>query len=166
MISKLAKTFMIFAGLSIVILLIALNATTGQITRKPISAGRFEGAWNVRVSITNCQTGAEIRSFDSITTFNDGGTVVDSTSGMPQMLKTPGHGVWAHTTGQNYAFKFKAFSFDTANNYTGYTIIQHEAHLDASGDSYTSEGTLEVYSPTGMLVLTGCSTTTATRMSL
>ena len=125
--------------------------------------GRLEGAWNVRVSITNCQTGGVIRSFDSITQFMTGGTLIDSTSGVPQALKTPGQGVWEHTTGSNYRFKFKSFTFDAAGNYTGSTVIQHSATLANSGDSYESSGTLEIYNPAGVVVGTGCSTTTATR---
>ena len=128
--------------------------------------GRLEGAWDVRVSIVNCQTGAVIRSFDSVTMFMQGGTVVDSTSGTAQQLKTPGHGVWAHTTDNNYAFRFKSFTFDAANNYTGYTDIRHEAELDPSGDSYTSSGTVQIHAPNGNVVGMGCSTTTATRFGL
>lgn len=166
MIQKLIKPIMITAVLSSVVLVIALNVTTGQNTQKLAAGGRLEGAWNVEVNIVNCQSGSVVRTFDSITTFNEGGTVIDSTSGTAQPLKTPGHGVWAHTAGQSYIFKMKSFTFDAARNYTGYTVIQHEVNLDQAGDSYTSEGTLEVYSPSGTLVATGCSATTATRMTL
>jgi hypothetical protein len=166
MINKLVNPVMLTAVLSMAVLLIAFGVITGQSESQLAAGGRLEGAWNVRVSITSCQTGAVIRSFDSITTFNQGGTVVDSTSGMPQALKTPGHGVWAHTAGQSYAFRFKNFNFDQAGNYTGYTIIQHEAELDKTGDAYTSAGTAEVFAPNGTPIVTGCSTTTASRMTL
>jgi hypothetical protein len=125
--------------------------------------GRLEGPWNVRVSLTNCQTGEVIRSFDSVTQFMQGGTLIDSTSGVPQALKTPGQGIWAHTADSTYRFKFNSFSFDAAGNYTGYTIIEHEATLSPLGNSYESSGTAEIYSPTGVLVATGCSSTVATR---
>lgn len=125
--------------------------------------GRLEGTWDTRVAITNCQTGAEIRSFDSIGTFMFGGTMLDSTSGMPQALKTPGHGVWSHVAGNTYKFSFKSFSFDAAGNFTGWTIIRHEAVLDPRGDEYSSSGTAEFYAPNGSLVGTGCSATTAVR---
>jgi hypothetical protein len=127
--------------------------------------GRLDGAWNVRVSIINCQTGGVIRTFDSVTQFMKGGTLVDSTSGVAQALKTPGEGIWEHTSDSSYRFKFKSFTFDTANNYTGYTVIQHDATLDSTGDAYESSGTVEVYAPNGTLVATGCASTTATRMS-
>jgi hypothetical protein len=125
--------------------------------------GRLEGTWDVQVTIRNCQTGAEIRNFASLTTFMFGGTTLDSTSGIPQSLKTPGQGVWQHVSGDTYRFSFKSFSFDAGGNFTGWTKIIHEAMLDSNGSQYVSAGTSEVYAPNGTLVLTGCSTTTATR---
>lgn len=125
--------------------------------------GRFEGAWDVQVSIRNCQTGAEIRKFASVTTFMFGGTLVDSTSGTPQAQRTPGQGVWSHVGGNTYRFSFKTFTFDAANIFTGWTKITHEATLDSNGTEYSSAGISEVYAPNGTLMFTGCSTTTATR---
>jgi hypothetical protein len=123
--------------------------------------GRFEGTWNARVMIRNCRSGAEIRSFDSIGTFMFGGTMLDSTSGVPQALKTPGHGVWSHITANTYQFSFKSFSFDPSGNFTGWTIVRHRASL--YGDYYQSQGTSEFYDANGNLLATGCSSTTATR---
>jgi hypothetical protein len=125
--------------------------------------GRLEGTWDVQVTIRNCQTGAAIRTFASVTTFMSGGTTLDSTSGIPQALKTPGQGVWNHVSGDTYRFTFKSFSFDAAGNFIGWTKITHEAALESNGNEYTSSGTAEVYAPNGTLVSTGCSTTTATR---
>ncbi len=127
------------------------------------NAGKLEGTWDVQVTIRNCQTGDAIRTFPSLTTFMSGGTLLDSTSGVPQSLKTPGHGVWSHIGGRNYRFKFKSFSFDASGNFTGWSIISHEAHLNRRADAYESAGTSEVYAPNGNLIFTGCSTTTATR---
>ncbi|HEX6731886.1 MAG TPA: hypothetical protein VF074_17800, partial [Pyrinomonadaceae bacterium] len=148
-------------GLALVISLVAIFApiwASGQ-----GGGGRLEGTWDVRVTLRNCQTGAEMRSFDSLTTFTFGGITLDSTSGIPQALKTPGHGVWSHVSGNTYRFSFKSFSFDTAGNFTGSTKITHEAVLDSIGAEYTSAGTAEGYAPNGNLIFTGCSTTTATR---
>jgi hypothetical protein len=127
------------------------------------SGGRLEGTWNVQVSIRNCQTGAEIRKFASLTAFMFGGTLLDSTSGIPQALKTPGHGVWNHLSGDTYRFSFKHFTFDPAGNFTGWVKITHDATLDPSGIQYTSAGIAQVYDPNGNLIATGCSTTTASR---
>ena len=125
--------------------------------------GRLVGSWDVRVTIRNCQTGAEIRSFASVTTFMFGGTVVDSTSGTPQALRTPGQGVWSHSSGDTYRFSFKTFSFDPTGSFAGWTKITHEAVFGSNSDQYSSAGISEVYAPDGTLLFTGCSTTTATR---
>jgi hypothetical protein len=124
---------------------------------------RLEGTWDAQVTLRNCQTGEVIRTFPSIGTFMSGGTFLDSTSGIPQALKTPGHGIWSHSSGRTYRFKFKSFSFDPSGNPTGWTIITHDATLNRQATEYESAGTAEVYNPNGTLIFTGCSTTTATR---
>jgi hypothetical protein len=147
------------AGLAISLLaMFAPSWVSGQ-----SGGGRLEGTWDVHVTIRNCQTGAEIRSFASLSTFMSGGTLVDSTSGIPQAQRTPGQGVWSHTTGDTYRFSFKSFSFDAGGNFTGSTKINHEASLASNGMEFSSAGTSEVYDPIGNLIFTGCSTTTATR---
>src|SRR6266540_598994 len=102
-------------GMALAVLLMAMVApiwVSGQ-----SGGGRLEGTWNVQVTIRNCQTGAEIRHFASLTTFMSGGTMLDSTSGIPQALKTPGQGVWGHVNGNTYRFTFKSFSFDPSGNF-------------------------------------------------
>ncbi|MBK7708253.1 MAG: hypothetical protein IPJ30_21500 [Acidobacteria bacterium] len=80
---------------------------------------RLIGTWDVQVTLRNCQTGAAIRTFSSVTTFMAGGTMIDSTSGIPQALKTPGQGSRCHIEGNTYRFKFKSFNFDAAGSSTG-----------------------------------------------
>lgn len=142
---------------------VAVIMALGQ-TADAKGGGRLEGSWDVRVSVLNCQTGAVIRSFDSVTQYMAGGTLIDSTSGVPQALKTPGEGIWEHTVGSSYRFKIKSFGFDTSGNYTGYTVINHEATLDESANNYESEGYAEIFAPSGVLLNTLCSSTTATRI--
>jgi hypothetical protein len=152
-----------FGVSSVIVLVVAMTSAFGQ-GRQP-GGTRLEGSWNVRVTTRNCQNGDPIRSFDSVTQFMQGGTLIDSTSGVPQALKTPGEGIWEHTTGMGYRFKIKSFGFDANNNYTGYTIIQHTAELNTAADAYESAGTASIYSPDGTLLVTLCSTTVATRMT-
>ncbi len=139
------------------------NEQTQENSSGQSGGGRLEGTWDAQVTIRNCQTGAAIRTFASIGTFMSGGTALDSTSGIPQARKTPGQGVWSHVSGNTYRLKLKSFSFDASDNFTGWTIINHEANLNRRADAYESAGTAEVYDPNGNLLFTGCSTTTATR---
>ena len=125
--------------------------------------GRLEGTWDMQVTTRNCQTGAAIRTFASIDTFMSGGTMLNSTSGFPQALVTPGQGVWSHISRNDYSFKFKSFSFDVSGNFTGWTIVSYELNLNHSADSYTAVGVTEVYAPNGNLLFSACSTSTAVR---
>jgi hypothetical protein len=49
-------------------------------------------------------------------------------------------------------------------NYTGYTVIKHEATLNDAANNYESAGTAEIYAPGGVLLATLCSSTAATRI--
>jgi hypothetical protein len=98
--------------------------------------------------------------------FVAGGTMIESTSGTAPALRTQGEGVWRHITGNNYVFRFKSFTFNAQNVFTGWMIIQADATLDSTGDAYTSSATIEVYNPNGVLVGTGCAQTAGTRFEL
>ena len=142
---------------------IGLVSAQDNLKVKNVGGGQLVGTWDVQVTIRNCQTGVGLPPFPSTTTFMFGGTLIDSTSRMPQAAKTPGHGVWNHAGGNLYRFKFKSFSFGPTGTFTGWTIITHEASMDPGGNSYESAGTAEFYDANGVLFMTGCSSTTATR---
>jgi hypothetical protein len=146
--------------------LVAVTIASGQEPR-PLGGvgGRLQGTWDVQVSINDCH-GHVIRTFPSLLIFMAGGTMIESTSGVPPALKTPGEGVWRHTTDNNYAFRFKHFNFNAQNVLTGWNIIQAEASLDAAGNAYTSSAIVEVYDPNGVLIATACATTVGTRFEL
>jgi hypothetical protein len=126
--------------------MIAATAT-GQGTK----VGRLQGTWEMQITLTDC-AGHVIRSFPSLIEFVAGGTVVESNGGTPQALKTPGEGVWRHTTDSNYAFRFKFFTFNAQNVFTGWTIIAGETAVDETGDANTGSATVKVYDPNGVLV--------------
>jgi hypothetical protein len=140
--------------------MIAATAT-GQGTK----GGRLQGTWEMQITLTDC-AGHVIRSFPSLIEFVAGGTVVESNGGTPQALKTPGEGVWRHTIDSNYAFRFKFFTFNAQNVFTGWTIIAGETTVDETGDANTGSATVEVYDPNGVLVVSLCAETVGTRFEL
>lgn len=136
----------------------------GNAARVPDQGGqRIVGTWDVHVSVRSCQTGAEIRTFESLEQFNTGGTMQDVSSGFAPSRQTPGIGVWTHLGGNTYSFSFKSFGFDTNGNFTGWTLVRHEITLNSKADGFTSQGTAEFYDANGHLLFTGCSSNTATR---
>ena len=159
--TKLVNSIM--APLVVACALVSMVAATaaGQDTQ----GGRLQGTWEMQITLTDC-AGHVIRSFPSLIEFVRGGTIVESNAGTPQALKTPGLGVWRHTTDSNYAFRFKFFTFDPQNVFTGWTIITGETTVDATGDANTGSATVEVYDPNGNLLVTLCAETVGTRFEL
>jgi hypothetical protein len=95
-----------------------------------------------------------------------GGTMIESQAGTPQALKTPGEGVWRHTTENDYAFRFKFFTFNAQNVFTGWVIIAGETTVNETGDAHAGSGTVSVYNPNGVLVATACAEIAGTRFEL
>ena len=158
---KLVKR--ILAPFVVACALVPMVATTA--TRPGTVGGRLQGTWEMQITLTDC-AGHVIRSFPSLIEFAAGGTVVESNGGTPQALKTPGEGVWRHTTNNNYAFRFKFFTFNSLNAFTGWTIIAGETTVDATGKTNAGSATVEVHAPNGVLVATACAEIAGTRFEL
>jgi len=150
-------------SLAVLITMGTLNTSRGQSAVG--GGGRLEGTWDVEVSINDC-AGHVLRTFPSRLIFIAGGTLVESTSGIPPALKTPGYGLWSHTTGNTYVQTFKFFLFDTANTFTGWQIVRAEISLNSTADGYTSSGTAKIYNTSGVQVGAACVTTVGTRVTL
>ena len=159
---------LIAGGLAVLITMGTLNTSMAQsgASGRPIPPPvqpSLEGTWDVQVTIINCDTGQEIRSFASLVIFMAGGTMIESTSGTPPALKTPGAGVWYRTTDNNYVYSFKHFNFNAQNVFIGWQIIHAEAAVDPIGNSLTGSGTVEIYDANGVLMATGCTRLAAAR---
>ena len=129
--------------------------------------GRLVGTWDAQVTARDCATGTPTRpTFASIASFNQGGTTIGSTSGMPQAARTPEHGIWRHLKGNHYLFRFKSFNFDPSGAAISYVIVTHEIELDESGNNYHSSGTAEFYLLNGTKVGQGCSDAIGTRFDM
>jgi hypothetical protein len=123
------------------------------------------GTWDVTLTVRNCTTGAPLATIQELATFDGAGTVTSSTSApmFPPATKTPGHAVWRRLSLRAYSYSFKFFRFDAAGVFLGWTVIRQRAVLSPHGNECTSQGGAEVYNTAGILIATGCSTSTATR---
>ena len=127
--------------------------------------GTLQGTWDMRITLTDC-AGHVIRSFPSLIEFAAGGTVVESNAGTPQAQKTPGEGVWRLVTDHTYAFRFKFFTFDPQNIFTGWTIIAGTTTVNSTGDTNAGSATVKVYNTSGVLLVSLCASTAGTRFKL
>src|SRR5437870_13671794 len=127
--------------------------------------GRLEGTWSMQITLTDC-SGHMIRSFPTLVVFMAGGTLTEASGGNSPALATGGKGVWSHTTDHNYAFRFKFFTFNTSNVFTGWTSIARETTVDKQGNANSGTATVKVYDPNGVLLVTLCAETAGTRFEL
>jgi hypothetical protein len=159
--TKLVKSIMapLLFACALVTLVAAERAPGGG-----TEGGRIQGMWEQITTLTDC-AGHTITSFPVMLTFHQGGTMMDGTT-TPPALRTPGQGVWSHTTDSTYAFRLKAFNFNTSNVFTGWSIVAGELTLDATGNANSGPATVQVFDPNGVLLTTLCAETVGTRFQL
>src|SRR5881409_3051342 len=158
---KLVKNIMAPLVVACALVSMVTATATGQGTE----GGRLQGTWEMQITLTDC-AGHVIRSFPSLVEFTAGGTVVESNAGTPQALKTPGEGVWSLVSDHTYAFRFKFFTFDTQNIFTGWTIIAGTTTVNPTGDTNAGSATVKVYNTSGFLLVSLCASTAGTRFKL
>jgi len=142
---------------------IAVGACLGQ---ENGGGGRLTGTWDTVVTPRVCATGAAITSFQSVGSFNQGGTFSGITSGMPPTARTSERGVWTHVRANQYRFRFKAYLYNAAAVAIAYQVITHDLELDDDSLNWTSSGINQTFSMDGVEIGSGCSTAVGSRMVL
>jgi hypothetical protein len=158
--TKLVKS--IIASLVTACALVPMVASTAT---RGTEGGRLQGTWEMQLTRTDC-AGHVIGTGQSIAIFMAGGTMMESQKGIPQAFKTPGEGVWRHTSDNNYALRFKYFTFSPQNVPTGWVIIAAELTVDYAGNANTGSATIEIYDSNGVLIATACAEIAGTRFEL
>jgi len=160
--TKLVKIIM--APLLVACALVTVVAAE-RVPGEGMAGGKLEGTWDMQITLNDC-SGHVIRSFPTLVAFMAGGTLTEASGGTAPALQTGGKGVWSHTTDQTYAFRFKDFTFNAQNVFTGWVIIAGETTVDQTGDSNAGPATVEIYNPNGVLVATLCADAVGTRFNL
>jgi len=129
------------------------------------AGGRLEGTWSMQITLNDC-AGHTIRTFPTLVVFMAGGTLTEASGGTAPALATGGKGVWSHTNGHTYAFRFKDFNFNSSYVLTGWSIISGELTVDHPGNTNSGPATVEVYNASGVLVASLCADAAGTRFEL
>lgn len=127
------------------------------------NAKLLEGSWSIQVTRRDCQTGAALVSFPTMSTFMRGGTMQDFGIAMAPAGRGPGHGVWSHQSGRRYTSAFQFFLFGTDGISTGRQIIRRQIELSQFGSSYAATGVVQVLNTGGTVIANICTTETGTR---
>jgi hypothetical protein len=179
------KTFVKRRGIALAVLLAVgvdvHEATAAQLGR---GSGGLIGTWFVEVTLRDCTTDAPLGPpFRSLGTYNEGGTLVDTTAALGFAIgqRSVGLGNWTHDGAHQYSQVIAALllfdtpanlpgtpGFDPAKPVTpgflaGWQIVRHAIEL-VDRDHWTSKGTNAFYNTAGALYRTGCSSAVATRV--
>lgn len=121
----------------------------------------LEGLWNVSVTVTNCQTGALIRTVDSLQTFHHDGTVIETANTASRGMS---EGVWSPAGAHTYDAKYWFFRYTATGTFASIAKVTDTITLGSDGH-FTSTGTVLDYDANGNLLTTGCFVHTAYRLA-
>jgi len=121
----------------------------------------MEGVWNVSVTVTNCQTGAIIRTVDSLQAFHHDGTITETAN---TASRGPSEGVWKPVGGQMYTDSFWFYRYTPTGTFASLAHGTDTITLGSDGH-FTSTGTVHDFDANGNLISTGCVIHTAYRMA-
>ncbi len=134
-------------------------ATSGQ-GASDSEANSIVGTWLSTVTFVDCTTGSVIRTFPTMNTFNMGGTMLETPRSMA--TRSPGHGEWQRTKGNEYDSVFKFFRSNADGTDNGYQLIRR-SHLLEDG-VLTTTAVFQNYNAAGQPTTNGCALESATRI--
>jgi hypothetical protein len=121
----------------------------------------LEGVWNLSVTVTNCNTGALIRTVESLQAFHHDGTTTDTANAAS---RGPSEGVWETVGGQMYKDTFWFYRYTSTGTFASLAKVTDTITLGSDAGHYTSSGTVLDYDANGNLISTGCFVHTAYRL--
>ena len=121
----------------------------------------LEGVWNVSVTVTNCSTGALIRTVESLQAFHHDGTIVETANSASRGIS---EGVWSHDGAQTYDAKYWFFRYTSTGTFASLAKVTDKITLGSDGH-LTSTGTVLDFDANGNLISTGCFVHTAYRLA-
>lgn len=120
----------------------------------------LEGVWNVSVSVTDCNTGAIIRTVHSIQAYHHDGTVAETAN---TASRGPSEGVWKPVGAQMYNDSFYFYRYTSTGTFASLAHATDTITLTDAGH-YTSVGKVLDFDANGNLLSTGCVIHAAYRM--
>ncbi len=141
--------------------LLTLGFAASQTILSAQERNDLEGVWSVSVNVTNCQTGAPIRTLVSLQQFRPDGSLIETANTASRGIS---EGVWGYAGNRDVAALYWFFRFNPDGTFASRASVTDKIVLGAKGE-FNSTGMVLDYDATGKLLTTGCFTHTATRLS-
>ncbi len=119
------------------------------------------GAWDVAVTVVNCQTGALIRNVHSVQMYQPDGTFTETTN---TGTRGSSIGYWYRQEGQFFGAAYFFFRYNADGSFASFAKAANAITLSPDGSVFTVTATIQDYDANSTLLSTGCVTQTAKRL--
>ncbi|SPF50983.1 conserved exported hypothetical protein [Candidatus Sulfopaludibacter sp. SbA4] len=121
----------------------------------------LEGVWDVSVTVTNCQTGALIRTVRSLQMFLQDGSFTESAN---TSLRGISVGTWNRVSGPMYNATYWFFRYNPDGTFASIAQSLDTITLTQDGSHFGAAGTIQDFDANNTLISTGCFVHQATRL--
>lgn len=142
-----------------IILALGFAATQTMLSAQEPSG--LEGIWSVSVNVTNCQTGAPIRTVASLQEFRLDGSMIETANTASRGIS---EGVWGQAGDHTVAALYWFYRYNADGTFASRASVTDKIIVGSKGN-FTSSGVVIDYDANGNLLTTGCFTHTATRLT-
>jgi len=122
----------------------------------------IEGVWDVRVTVTDCQTGAIIRTVRSIQGFSQHGVFTETAN---TFLRGSSVGAWNHDSARGFSATYWFFRYKPDGTFSSIAQALDKIQLSDDGKQFAASGTIQDFDANNTLISTGCFVHAATRLS-
>lgn len=123
----------------------AFAQETRAVAQDSSKALRIVGVWDSRVTITDPDTGATLRTFRALEMFITGGSFTDvNTESIVPPSRGPSVGRWEYLGNGRYAASFRFFRFTPDGTFAGTQHVSRVITLQPGAQEYTSEVSVEI----------------------
>jgi len=121
----------------------------------------LEGVWDVSVTVTDCNTGALIRTVRSLQAFHHDGSMTETANTASRGIS---EGVWKPDGAQMYTATYWFFRYKADGTFASFAQATDNINLVSDGH-LTSTGVIKDFDASGNLTSTGCFIHTAYKLA-
>jgi len=122
----------------------------------------IEGTWNLNVTVVNCQSGALIRTVNSLQMFSHDGSFTETAN---TYLRGSSLGKWDHAEGNMYISTYWFYRYNADGTFKSIAEGVNKEELSGDGTHFTASGIITDYDATGNVISVGCVTHAARRLA-
>ena len=141
---------------------IAIAFTGSQTLLFAQGAHSPEGTWDLNVTVVNCQTGALIRTVNSLQMYSHDGSLTETAN---TATRGGSVGKWTHVDGDTYTTQFWFFRYNPDGTFKSMAEGLNKLELSGDGTHFTASGSVTDYDALGNVLSVGCVTHAARRIA-